>query len=458
MCPVHTWRSGLEDLPKVQTNPRGVPCSPSCRVAQPYHLRTVQDVKRTLSISTGIILVVSILGVSGYALNLEQEPSGTAGGGMATKNEPDKKEGDELGRTGLVPHLNTGKIGDPYQFAKTAGAIKIYEYLRECYPKDRSGDGDIWAQTPCFNERVLELAASAEPADFFAGAKAVVVERPDVFAVCHDAGHKGSDVMLRRYWDQNAPVLEQQEQLRKIFSVVNDTCMSGFIHGLFDTLGYLKADIGEFKIALEACLIVLEFDCSDGLGHAAWEATLDLGEATKLCTLLPTNEGRVICDGGIVMRIYQHLEKTDPWYYGSVDTPGFVVKEWMEKVASLCDDWPEDLLRDRGSKEGCWVGTPYLYFKPLYSELSSRGNDFQSSRKSLIQGLRLMSEACESFGSVGAEACYGAWDQYLVRTALYDAENIKVLCGALPNERATRCEARSLAHLEDELRRNQAAG
>jgi hypothetical protein len=214
------------------------------------------------------------------------------------------EDGAEDG-TGLVPWINTGKTGDPYQFAKTEDALEIHEYLRECYPRDKSSAEDIWAQTPCFNERVRELAKSSEPADLFAGAKAVVVERPDVFAVCHDAGHKGADTLLRRYWDQNAPLLEQQARLREIFSVVNDTCMSGFIHGLFDTLGYLKADTEEFSIALRACLRVLEFDCSDGMGHAAWEATLDLAEATKLCTLLPMlctllpiNEGRVIMDRG----------------------------------------------------------------------------------------------------------------------------------------------------------------
>lgn len=416
--------------------------------------------KRRTLIAAGIILVASLVGVSGYALNRDGEPGPVpaAGGETGTADTSANEATNAMNETGLVPWIDTGKTGDPYQFATTEGAVKIYEYLRECYPKDKSSAEDIWAQTPCFNERVLELAASAEPADFFAGAKAVVVERPDVFAVCHDAGHKGADALLRRYWDQEAPLSEQQAQLREIFSVVNDTCMSGFIHGLFDTLGYLKADIKEFDIALQACLRVLEFDCSDGMGHAAWEATLDLPAATKLCTLLPTNEGRVICDGGIVMRIYQHLEKTDPWYYGSVDTPGFVVKDWMEKVASLCDTWPEDLPRERGSKEGCWAGTPYLYFKPLYSELSLRGNDFQAARAKLIENLGHMAAACDSFGSVGAEACYGAWDQYLVRTALYKTENIKALCESLPKGRAAKCLTRSLAYLEDELGRNQAIG
>jgi hypothetical protein len=417
-------------------------------------------VKRCTTIATGIILVVSLIGVSGCALNRSSGPEAvpSTGSGTETADTPTNESTDAMNKIGLVPWIDTGRTGDPYQFATTEGAVRIYEYLRECYPKDKSSAEDIWAQTPCFNERVLELAASAEPADLFAGAKAVVVERPDVFAVCHDAGHKGADALLRRYWDADAPLAEQQTQLRKLFSVVNNTCMSGFIHGLFDTLGYLKADTEEFKAALEACLLVLEFDCSDGMGHAAWEATLNLPAATKLCTLLPTNEGRVVCDGGIVMRIYQHLEKTDPWYYGSVDTPGFVVKDWMKKVASLCDTWPEDLPRERGSKEGCWAGTPYLYFKPLYSELSLRNNDFQAARAKLIENLGHMAAACDSFGSVGAEACYEAWDQYMVRIALYEEENVKVLCEGLPKGRGAKCMTRGLAYLEDELRRNQAAG
>lgn len=428
------------------------------RVAQTGHSRTVSTVKRRILIAAGIILVASLIWMSGYALNRDGEPRPVpvAGDAAGTADTSASEATDAESGSGLVPWIDTGKTGDPYQFATTVGAIKIYEYLRECYPNDKSSAEDIWAQTPCFNERVLELAANAEPADLFAGAKAVVVERPDVFAVCHDAGHAGADALLRRYWDREATLDEQQAQLREIFSVANDTCMSGFIHGLFDTLGYLKADIEEFDTALQACLRVLEFDCSDGMGHAAWEATLDLPAATKLCTLLPTNEGRVTCDGGIVMRIYQHLEKTDPWYYGSMNTPGFVVKDWMEKVASLCDTWPEDLPRSRGSKEGCWAGTPYLYFKPLYSELSLRGNDFQVARAKLIENLGHMAAACDSFGSVGAEACYEAWDQYLVRTALYKAENIKVLCESLPKGRAVKCLTRSLAQLEDELGRNQA--
>lgn len=416
--------------------------------------------KRRTLIAAGIVLVVSLIGVSNYALNrgdgLGAPPA--AGDETEATGAPADASVDAMSETGLVPWIDTGKTGDPYQFATTEGAIAIYKYLRECYPEDKSSAKDIWTQTPCFNERVLELAASAEPADLFAGAKAVVVERPDVFAVCHDAGHKGADALLRRYWNRGAPLAEQQAQLREIFSVVNDTCMSGFIHGLFDTLGYLEAGMAEFEIALQACLRVLEFDCSDGMGHAAWEATLNLPAATKLCTLLPTNEGRVICDGGIVMRIYQHLEKTDPWYYGSVDTPGFVVKDWMTKVSSLCDTWPDDLPRERGSKEGCWAGAPYLYFKPLYSELSLRGNDFQVARVKLIEYLGHMAASCESFGSVGAEACYEAWDQYLVRIALYETENVKVLCEGLPKGRVSKCLTRSLAYLEDELGRNQAAG
>ena len=420
--------------------------------------RTVVYMKRIWAL-LGSVAVLAMGGSILYTLGGSNAgKSGEREGAVegVVESENDEQSADNQDGNSLVPWIDTGKRGDPFKYATTPGAVEVYQYLRECYPDDKASAEDIWAQTPCFNERVAKLAETAEPGDFFAGAKAVVVERPDVFAVCHDAGHKGSDVLLRRYWDRDADIETQKRQLTEVFSVVNDTCMTGFVHGLFDTLGYLQAGVEQFQVALDACLSVGGFDCSDGMGHAAWEATQDLEQATELCTLLPTNEERILCDGGIVMRIYQHFEKTDPWYYGSIDTPGFKVEDWMNRVSQLCDTWPESPKRDKGGKQGCWAGVPYLYFKPLYSELTSKNNDFAAAKDNLQKYLRLMESACESFGPVGSEVCISAWWQYLVRTAMYEETNIKTLCGALKPQRSGTCVERAVAQLRDEVSRNQA--
>lgn len=421
-------------------------------------MRTVLDMKRGWM----LLILVAVLGTGGsllYAFGDSgfEKPGAQAGAGeTGGGGNLEEQEGGERNGDSLVPWIDTGERGDPFKYATTPGAVEVYEYLRECYPDESMSPEDIWAQTPCFNERVAELAATSEPADFFAGAKAVVVERPDVFAVCHDAGHKGSDILLRRYWDRKADIETQKKQLAEVFSVVNDTCMTGFVHGLFDTLGYLQAGVEQFKVALDACLSVGGFDCSDGMGHAAWEATQNLEQATSLCTLLPTNEEKVLCDGGIVMRIYQHYEKTDPWYYGSIDTPGFTVEDWMIKVSQLCDTWPENVEREKGGKQGCWAGVPYLYFKPLYSELTTRGNDFSAAAANLQRYMKLMESACDSFGPVGSEVCIGAWWQYIARTAIYEENNVKTLCSALKPQRIEMCVEKGVSQLRDDVSRNQA--
>lgn len=412
----------------------------------------------------GVVAVaIMLLGTIGGAglVYVSQGVGGDADGVVEeiASSREDSKNGSRSEQ--ILPWINTGKNGDPNLFATTDGAKDVYRYLRECYPDEKSSNEDIYEQTPCFKERVEELAKETEPFDFFAGIKAVVVERPDIFAVCHDAGHKGSDILLRRFWDKDADLEKQAEQLRSVFSKVNDTCMSGFIHGLFDTLGYLRADMSSFKAALDACLEAAgvdgqNFDCADGMGHAAWESTLDLKEATALCNLLPNNEKKVLCDGGIIMRMYQHLEKKDPWYLGAVDTKGFEVSDWMTTVASICDTWPENLPRDKGSGEGCWAGVSYLFFKPLYSQLAGDGNDFAKNGELLSSWLRLMGNACDSFGKTGADVCYHSWDQYLVMNSLYEEDNIKVLCSKLEESRSKDCIERGITYLEAERNRSQA--
>jgi len=391
--------------------------------------------------------------------------SGAGGDGESDAGRPKtaevREDTAEPGGDQQIPWVDSGEGGDPYSVAKTPGAVEVYRKLKECYPDEESSNQDIYEQTPCFQKYVAEVAKEADPADFFAGVKAVVVERPDVFAVCHDSGHKGSDTILRRFWNPEDPIEDQHRQLKKVFSVVNDTCMSGFIHGLFDTLGYLKAEPDSFNTALEACVeasarAATQFDCADGFGHAAWEATGDLGKATGLCTMFPENDKRVICDGGIIMRMYQHLEKKDPWYLGSITVTGFDTEEWMETVASICSNWPGQVERDKGSAEGCWAGTPYLFFKPLYSNLVTNDNDFQASKAELQDWIVLMGKACDSYGKVGSDVCYEHWDQYLSTASLYDEENLVELCTKLEKERRDRCVEVGVKRLREDKQRKQA--
>lgn len=384
-----------------------------------------------------------------------------AGGGPGASLDTPSASTQNEATQQILPWVDTGTRGDPYAVATTEGAKNVYLTLRTCYPNDKATNEDIYEQTPCFKELVEELATTADPADFFSGIKAVVVERPDVFAVCHDAGHKGSDILLRRFWNPGDPLNIQAEQLDGVFSVVNDTCMSGFIHGLFDTLGYLKAAPESFDAAMRSCTAASNrdpsgFDCADGMGHAAWEATLDLEQATILCTKFQTNEKRVICDGGVIMRMYQHLESKDPWYLGSVSVPGFDVARWMEIVSAICQEWPEDVQRELGSAEGCWAGTPYLFFKPLYSQIAENGNDFEANKVIIAGWLALMGEACDSYGDVGADVCYKNWTQYLGMTAMYDEKNMPELCSRLPARRKEVCVQAGVGHIAQERERNQA--
>jgi hypothetical protein len=333
----------------------------------------------------------------------------------------------------------------------TAGAKAAFAALRSCYPDDTAELDDVWEQSACFEQRAVELAESSEPADLFNAAAAVVMERPDVFIACHDSGHKAADVLLRRFWDPTSAPEAQRAALARVFTDVNATCENGFVHGLFDTLGYLDAPIDSFEVAMQACQSAGISDCADGMGHAAWEVTGNLDEAVEVCSMLESNEQRVVCDGGIIMRMYQHLERDDPWYLGSVTVPGFSVSDWTTTVAAICDDWPATQVREAGPKQGCWAGVSYLLFKPVYSLVAVNG--FDGAQAEIRDAIALAGQACQSFDEPGATVCFDSWDQYITFAANFDAGNVGRLCDALEPQRSQACAARALTRLDADVRR-----
>jgi hypothetical protein len=327
-------------------------------------------------------------------------------------------------------HYRPGVDDTPALIAKPA-VQSLYEQLRACFPNEETDTSKLYDQAPCYEKQIERAANTLEPNDIYNAVNALVAERPDLFAACHAGGHKAAIVMMDRLWDPTASYDAQLEQFEYIIGSVNDVCQNGFVHGVYDAIGYAHPDAASFQAAAEICRrISMPFiDCGHGLGHSAWLATEDYAEAGKICGLF-NDDKRYRCDDGVIMYV------GDQWRENGMAIFPFETnwdpEAFYERIPSVCATWPNERAGDPNPLRGCWAGVVAgLIFRPISALIINADNDYFAVAEEMRYLARLGEAACIGLGPEGEMVCMDEWRSNIMFAAANDETAIRDFCSAL---------------------------
>lgn len=278
--------------------------------------------------------------------------------------------------------------------------------------------------------RVMSLAVKAgQMMDVQAALAAQIQESPGLYAACHSVGHRVGQEAFAKYGDI-------AELIRR-----NDTttCQYAFGHGILDGFAFSDPSDAVFQEAADACvgmrLLGSEGNkvyklCSDGLGHAAWSSTEDLGRAVARCRMLDDELARATCGEGVMMQIYEPAG-TEP----SRD-----ITRAAAEVPQICLSWP-DLGETR---DGCFSGSGYVYTRAAwvlhYQRNTSVGGTLDAEQRLRMQELMLeAADLCTNHPEPrGVKICLESMAQQVPPSVYEDEELTDTVCTALGHAEA-RC-------------------
>ena len=345
----------------------------------------------------------------------------------------------------------TREGADPSSLLKNDTQRQLYEDLRACFPEDASNEELFLGKTGCFDEKAIRAAASLpDPTNVFSAIRALNTARPDVFTVCHNASHKVGEIALRR-------VVKEYGMDKKIIAALLDrganACMGGLMHGTLDAVGLLAESIDEFAPAVEACLLANPSNlgyCTDAIGHATWDAFADTTSAAEVCSFFKDSQSRRECGEGILMRIYQRKETTDTWYEGTVKDSKDLPR-WNAEIIEICKSWPATPFptAPEDPREWCWSGSTYLFLKPVFQVLESKGGQIQPVFDELADRFKQTLESCAKFPAPGDTLCMERLGPSVGHLAAFEEEYARKLCALYPDEAlAASCTKQALQRIE----------
>lgn len=266
----------------------------------------------------------------------------------------------------------------------------------------------------CLLQVMLDAVEAGEVWEMQAQLEMQIEETPALYYACHDIGHLAG----RRAYEL-APDIG-----RLIVNNPSATCAYGIGHGVLDGFGDDSPGYEEFRAAADACATkegMSAWLCADGIGHAAWEASGDLAQASVYCELLDY-WARAACSEGIMMQIYE------PAGSGLMESPESVFAE----LPGVCESWPSS---DKDVIRGCHAGAGYLYTREawfLESVMVGGQRDRESAQLAIVDKLVRAGDLCRMHhDQFGVDACLGSVAKQ-VPYSLYEEESLfERACAAL---------------------------
>ncbi len=320
---------------------------------------------------------------------------------------------------------------------------EVFERAAACFPprsQNPTPEMLYTAKNDCFDRLVVaEAAIQRDPSDVFMALRGLSLARPDVFTLCHNASHKVGEVALKRLFAARGADFDGMNRLLLTGAVA---CQGGLIHGVYDAFGYMDLEVTDFEPAVQACERTpqLTGQCADAVGHASWDAFNEVGTALRACGFWSDESLQQTCAEGIVMRVYQRLEKTDQFYTGRQF--GRDADAYMRTTAKMCLEWPSTPVAGITTPDPrtlCYRSIPYLLVKPLFALVETNGAEYQPVRAEAERLVEVLRDTCASYGEY-ADLCTERIGTYLPGVTVYDEDAALALCTILDRVQAA-CEA-----------------
>lgn len=257
-------------------------------------------------------------------------------------------DGDQVGVVGGERYQRPSKV---LRGELVGLSAEIYDCMLACFPGEGSvlNSNLLGAGGPCFNSQLAKTSSKWGKTIWQEAVDAFIHDHPEVGDLCHGGAHIAG---------KNEVVLHGGEPIETLRNF-SRLCNSGFQHGTLDALSVTKPSIAEMRAIASACKELtsdLAGECIHGIGHAAYDVTRTLEEASSICEVYD-EEGYKGCSYGIVMRRFW---REIPWS-DSEDVP-----ELIADAEQLCRRWPRRTLPDGGSTlNGCWYAVPYQMWFPI---------------------------------------------------------------------------------------------
>lgn len=327
---------------------------------------------------------------------------------------------------------------------------EVFKTLSSCYPSRDSNPTpeQLYAATLDCSERAAITAAATvkDPSDVFMALRGLSLARPDVFTLCHNASHKVGEIAFRRLYAARGIDYDGMFRLLQTGAIA---CQGGLVHGVYDAFGYMKPPLEEFEHAVSACERNEQIvgQCSDAVGHAAWDAYGTIEKAILACRSWDTDAYQQICAEGILMRKFQRMESTDPFYIGAVF--GAEADRFIKVATDSCSEWStspiEGILR-QNPRALCFESSTYLLAKPLLALTQRNGGDYQAVETEAKRLIGVITDTCNTYGK-DAPYCLGKLGWYLLGVTVYDLDATKRLCESLPKEYVATCQSNATEKL-----------
>ena len=182
----------------------------------------------------------------------------------------------------------------------------------------------------------------------------------------------------------------------KVMLVDTSVCNSGMLHGVFDAMAKQEYPEQTWVAVATWCAdhkttFASQGNCTDALGHAAWDSRGERAAAYRICSYLGIVDKTADCVEGVEMQRYTPVSRPDGW--SAID---------LSDIAGLCADVPQ--ADQTGLRLGCVRGFAYL----AYSGLSQRNTDDVSRSEFYDITDRYNATTvslCSSYETGMAEAC-----------------------------------------------------
>jgi len=354
----------------------------------------------------------------------------------------------------LAPERRARKEDIPALLADPA-ARALFDKVRACFPDDRAEFHFLYEQATCY-EKLLNAAAAVEsPPVVLRVMQALVADRPDVLAACHNGGHSAVAILTDRFWEPSAPYGTQLEQMRTVLSEATDVCQNGYVHGFYDAIGKGGPNMDSFRAIGVLCAelggVDGRIDCGHGLGHSVWYATGDFAKAAEICGMFVDNL-KYRCDDGVIMyvpdewtRVENETTGKDGWY-ADPRSEMWDTEEYYRRALDLCRSWPAQRADDPDPRLGCWTGiVSGVLWRPMTTLLMY--GDYEEIAAEVRPLVAKAEWVCTSLGGRAEEVCWEEWDDLIPFVAQNVPKNVEDICSALLKY-ADRCLRESLEQLK----------
>ena len=320
---------------------------------------------------------------------------------------------------------------------------EVYDCILVCLPSESSQwqGMALSVARPCFEENVIDLSTKVGFVKTFTAMGALLKTYPKLTFFCHESGHKAG-----------AAAFAAGVPLEEALPVVGDNCVHGAVHGLLDGFSLSSPSIEDFDKVADICQKLdgaAAGGCTDGMGHAAWDAFKDFKLTSEACRTIESLDLRYACDEGVLMRRYERI--------GSVK--GNTTEDYKELTASLrkdCATWAEVAVsradEPAGPASGCYAGVQYMLWEPIVVFTREYPEERWRGVPNMQELLDEVLYTCASFGKSGEDLCR-ARDGYHVATATnYKTEDFEQMCALL------RTRVETCVELANKLTRENSAG